>query len=55
MLRNEMDAKRRAEIKAIQEKKDKEIDKITKKHDKKYSDIKAYYTDITNTNLDIIK
>ena len=55
MLRNEMDTKRRAEVKAIQEKKDNEIQRITKKHEKKYSDIKQYYTDITNTNLDIIK
>ena len=25
------------------------------KHEKKYSDIKDYYSEITNTNMDIIK
>ena len=55
MLRNEMDGKRKEEIKAIQETKDAHIDQLTKSHAKKYDDIKHYYGDITNTNLDIIK
>jgi hypothetical protein len=28
---------------------------LTTEHTKKYSDIKAYYTEITATNLDLIK
>jgi len=28
---------------------------LTQKHAKKYNDIKNYYQEITNTNLDIIK
>ena len=54
-LRQEMENKRKNEIKKIQEKKDQAIDELTKKHDQKYLDIKNYYTEITNTNLDIIK
>ena len=38
----------------IQEKKDLAIKELTAKHAKKYADIKAYYAEITNTNLDII-
>jgi growth arrest-specific protein 8 len=28
---------------------------LTKKHEQKYADIKEYYSEITNTNMDIIK
>jgi hypothetical protein len=38
----------------IQEKKDLAIKELTAKHAKKYADIRAYYGEITNTNLDII-
>lgn len=31
------------------------IKELTRKHDRKYTDIKNYYQEITNTNLDIIK
>lgn len=54
-LRKEMVDKRKARIKQIQDKKDKDIEELTKKHEKKYNDIKNYYTEITNLNLDIIK
>ena len=54
-LRQEMENKRKSEIKKIQEKKDQAIKELTAKHDQKYIDIKTYYTEITNTNLDIIK
>jgi len=54
-LRQEMENKRKNEIKMIQEKKDQAIKELTAKHDQKYVDIKNYYTEITNTNLDIIK
>ena len=54
LLRKEMDDKRKLSIKMIQEKKDLAIKELTGKHAKKYADIKTYYADITNTNLDII-
>ena len=42
-------------IKQLQDKKDEKIKRLTTEHTKKYSDIKAYYTEITATNLDLIK
>ena len=54
-LRAEMENKRKNKIKMIQEKKDEAINELTNKHAKKYTDIKNYYAEITNTNLDIIK
>ena len=54
LLRKEMDGKRKNQIKMIQEKKDIAIKELTTKHAKKYTDIKLYYSEITNTNLDII-
>lgn len=50
-----METKRKNEIKKIQEKKDADIAALTAKHTQKYTEIKSYYTDITNTNWDIIK
>jgi len=54
-LRTEKENKRRAEIKKIEEKKNAAIKELTDKHEKKYNEIKNYYTEITNTNIDIIK
>ena len=54
-MRQEMDTIRKNEIKMIQEKKDAHIDSLIKKHDKKYSEIRAFYQDITNTNMDILR
>lgn len=54
-LRQEMENKRKNQIKKIQEKKDQAIAELTKKHTDKYTAIKAYYNEITNTNMDIIK
>jgi len=54
-LRAEMENKRKNQIKMIQEKKDLAIAELTRKHSKKYAEIKQYYQEITNTNLDIIK
>ena len=55
LMRKEMDTIRKSEIKRIQEIKDAAIADLISKHQKKYQDIKAYYQEITNTNLDIIK
>lgn len=50
-----MEKKRKAEIARIEAKKNQAIKELTGKHAKKYADIKEYYSEITNTNLDIIK
>jgi hypothetical protein len=55
LLREEMERKRKAMIQQIENKKNLAIKELTSKHAKKYSDIKNYYQEITNTNLDIIK
>jgi len=55
LLREEMEKKRKQAIIMIEAKKNHAIRDLTAKHAKKYADIKAYYQEITNTNLDIIK
>lgn len=55
LLREEMEKRRKIAIQQIEVKKNLAIKELTTKHAKKYSDIKAYYQEITNTNLDIIK
>lgn len=55
LLRGEMEKKRKSMIHAIENKKNYAIKELTEKHAKKYQDIKNYYQEITNTNLDIIK
>ncbi|TNV79359.1 hypothetical protein FGO68_gene12058 [Halteria grandinella] len=55
LLREDMEKKRKAAIQMIEAKKNQAIRDLTNKHAKKYVDIKAYYQEITNTNLDIIK
>lgn len=55
MLRQEKVTERRAAIKKIQDKKDAAIEDLIQKHEQKYEQIKTYYTDITNTNLDVIR
>ena len=54
-LRKEMEKRRDLEIQKIEAKKNARIKELTAAHDKKYKDIKNYYQEITNTNLDIIK
>lgn len=54
-LRTEMEEARQALIKQLEEKKDLKIGNIKKEHHKKYQDIKNYYSDITATNLDLIR
>jgi len=55
LLREDMEKKRKAAIQMIETKKNLAIKDLTAKHARKYADIKAYYQEITNTNLDIIK
>lgn len=54
-MRQEKVTERRAAIKKIQDKKDAAIEDLIQKHEQKYEQIKTYYTDITNTNLDVIR
>lgn len=54
-LRTEMEEARATLIKQLEEKKDAKISQLTKEHSKKYTEIKNYYSDITATNLDLIK
>ena len=55
LLRNEMNEKRKQIIQAIEKKKNEKISALTDEHLKRYNDIKNYYQEITNTNLDLIK
>ena len=54
-LRTQMDRKRKTLIYGIEARKNQKIKECSQKHEQKYADIKAYYSDITSTNLDIIK
>jgi len=55
LLRQDKEKKRKLEIERIENKKNKAIRDLTNKHEKKYSDIRDYYSEITNTNMDIIR
>lgn len=50
-----MDNKRKKEIERIEDKKNKAIEDLVKMHEKKYNDIRNYYLEITNTNMDVIQ
>lgn len=55
LLRQDKEKRRKNEIERIEGKKNEAIRALTKKHEQKYADIKEYYSEITNTNMDIIK
>lgn len=55
LLRNDKERKRKQEIERIEGRKNEAIRALVKKHENKYLDIKDYYSEITNTNMDIIK
>lgn len=55
LLRNELELRRRAEIHEIEERKNEHINELIKLHERKFSDMKAYYNQITTNNLDLIK
>lgn len=50
-----LDEARREEIKAIEDKKNVQIDALTAENQKAFADIKNYYNDITHNNLDLIR
>jgi len=53
-LRTEKENLRKAETKKIRERKDYAIAELTQKIKIKYEEIKNYYSEITNTNLEMI-
>lgn len=53
--RTNLDNRRKAEIKAIEDRKHVMIDQLMAEHSKAFADIKNYYSDITHNNLDLIK
>lgn len=55
LIRNQKERIRKQEIERIEGRKNDAIRALTKKHENKYADIKEYYSEITNTNMDIIK
>jgi hypothetical protein len=54
-LRAEMEDARMNIINKLESKKDAKIQQIVREHNKKYTDIKNYYSDITASNLELIK
>lgn len=54
-LRKKMEEKRKRIIQQIENKKNQAIKDLTLAHEKKYTHIKNYYQEITNTNMEIIK
>lgn len=54
-LREELEKKRKLDIKAIEENKANLVDKLILEHQTAFNDIKNYYNDITHNNLDLIK
>jgi hypothetical protein len=54
-LRDELEKKRKFEIKSIEDHKADLIEKLTLEHQASFTDIKNYYNDITHNNLDLIK
>jgi len=55
LLRKDMEKKRKDIITDIEAKKNASIQRLVAEHDEKYQQIKNYYSEITSTNLDIIK
>jgi hypothetical protein len=54
-LREDMELRRKAEVHEIEERKNEHINELMNKHAKAFSEIKAYYNDITTNNLDLIR
>ncbi|KAJ7548140.1 hypothetical protein O6H91_08G119900 [Diphasiastrum complanatum] len=54
-LRDDAELRRKQEIHEIEERKNTHINELMKKHEKAFTEIKCYYNDITQNNLDLIK
>ncbi|NXH16000.1 DRC4 protein, partial [Bucco capensis] len=53
-LRDELDLRRKTEIHEVEERKNNHISELMRNHEKAFSDIKNYYSDITLKNLELI-
>lgn len=54
LLREDLELRRKIEIKEIEERKNKQIHTLMKNHEKAFGDIKNYYNDITLNNMALI-
>ena len=55
LLRDTMEQKRKDEIERIERKKNESIQRLVADHEKKYKEIKEYYSEITGINMDLIQ
>merc|ERR1719247_3578120 len=55
LVREEMERTRKSQISKIEEMKLQHIERVMRKNEKDFQDIKVYYGDITSSNLDLIK
>mmetsp|Transcript_137887 Transcript_137887/g.384509 ORF Transcript_137887/g.384509 Transcript_137887/m.384509 type:complete len:461 (-) Transcript_137887:61-1443(-) len=55
VIREEMEKQQRKQIQKIEEAKNAQIQKVMAKNQKDFLEIKVYYSEITNSNLDLIK
>jgi hypothetical protein len=55
LLRETMELKRKEAIEKIEKKKNQAIQKLVDDHERKYKEIKEYYSEITGINMDLIQ
>ena len=55
MLESDLELRRRVEVHEVEERKNQHINDLIKNHVKAFTQMKAYYNDITRTNLNMIK
>ena len=55
MLESDLELRRRVEVHEVEERKNQHINDLIKNHIKAFTQMKAYYNDITRTNLNMIK
>lgn len=53
-LRDELDLRRKTEIHEVEERKNAQINELTRNHEKAFSDIKNYYNDVMLNSLALI-
>ncbi|KAH7297949.1 hypothetical protein KP509_25G020400 [Ceratopteris richardii] len=54
-IREDCELRRKQEVHEVEERKNTHINELMKKHEKAFTEIKCYYNDITQNNLDLIK
>merc|ERR1719492_415231 len=54
-IRDDMEKQRKSQIQKIEESKNAHIQRVMNKNQKDFLEIKVYYQEITNSNLDLIK